>query len=171
MGSHRKNDLLNLFSCSVEKKHKATVETGRWVRRLLQWSWRPWLTPVWRRWGAGSSKPPTLFWRSNWEFTGTSLVVQWLRLCTSQGKWVPALVQEDATCRGATKPVHHNYWTWALEPASHNYWAHVPQLLSLRSRAHALQQEKPPQWEARAPQRRVAPARRNKRKPDRKSVV
>ena len=29
------------------------------------------------------------------------------------------------------------------EPASHNYWAHVP-------RAHALQQEKPPQWEAHA---------------------
>ena len=59
--------------------------------------------------------------------------------------------------------------------------ARVPQLLSLRStacepqllspcattteahapRARALQQEKPPQWEALAPQRRVAPARRN----------
>ena len=31
-------------------------------------------------------------------------------------------------------------------------WAHVPQLLSLCSRAHALQQEKPPQWEAHRPQ-------------------
>ena len=40
-------------------------------------------------------------------------------------------------------------------------YAHAPQLLSLRSRARALQQEKPPQWEARAPQRRVAPTRRN----------
>ena len=47
--------------------------------------------------------------------------------------------------------------------------AHVPQLLSLRAtiteacvpRAHAPQQEKPPQWEAQAPQRRVAPAHRN----------
>ena len=28
-------------------------------------------------------------------------------------------------------------------------------------RARALQQEKPPQWEARAPQQRIAPARRN----------
>ena len=57
-------------------------------------------------------------------------------------------------------------------------WARVPQLLSLCSRArepqllspcattteahvpraHAPQQEKPPQWEARALQRRVAPA-------------
>ena len=34
-----------------------------------------------------------------------------------QGTWVRALVQEDPTCRGATKPVHHNYW------------AHMPQLL------------------------------------------
>ena len=46
-----------------------------------------------------------------------------------QGTRVRALVQEDPTCRGAAKPVHHNYWACALEPASHNYWAHVPQLL------------------------------------------
>ena len=52
---------------------------------------------------------------------------------------------------------------------SHMLWgnkARAPQLLSLRSRAHAprahaLQQEKAPQREARAPQQRVAPARRN----------
>ena len=79
-----------------------------------------------------------------------------------QGTRVQALVWEDPTCLGATKPS-------------------VPQLLSLRSRAcepqllsprpatteahvpraHAPQQEKPLQWEARTPQRRVAPARRN----------
>ena len=46
-----------------------------------------------------------------------------------QGTRVRALVQEDPICRGATKPVRHNYWACALEPASHNYWAHVPQLL------------------------------------------
>ena len=70
-----------------------------------------------------------------------------------QGTRVQALVQEDPTCCGATKPV------------CHNYWARVPQLLSLRattteacvSRACALQQEKPLQWEARAQQQRVAP--------------
>ena len=75
-----------------------------------------------------------------------------------QGTWVWALVREDPTCHGVTKPVRHNYWAWALEPASLNYWgsctttteAHAP-------RACAPQQEKPPQWEARAPQRRVAP--------------
>ena len=41
---------------------------------------------------------------------GTSLVVQWLRIhLPMQGTWVRALVQEDPTCRGATKPVCHNY--------------------------------------------------------------
>ena len=71
-----------------------------------------------------------------------SLVVQWLRICLPmKGTQVRAVVQEDPTCRVATKPVRHNYWACALEPASHNYWAralepashhywaHVPQLL------------------------------------------
>ena len=41
---------------------------------------------------------------------GASLVVQWLRVCEPmQGTWVRALVWEDPTCHGATKPVSHNY--------------------------------------------------------------
>ena len=41
---------------------------------------------------------------------GTSLVVQWLRThLPMQGTQVRALVREDPTCRGATKPMHHNY--------------------------------------------------------------
>ena len=49
---------------------------------------------------------------------GTSLVVQWLRIrLPMQGTRVRALVWEDPTCRGATKPV------------CHSYWARVPQLL------------------------------------------
>ena len=41
---------------------------------------------------------------------GTSLVVQWLRIrLPMQGARVRALVQEDPTCREATKPVRHNY--------------------------------------------------------------
>ena len=100
-------------------------------------------------------------------------MTQWLGIrLPAQGTRVQALVREDPTCRGATKPVRHNYWACALEHASHSYWAHAPQLLSLRSRAcevHLLspratttkaraprasapQQEKPPQWEARPPQ-------------------
>ena len=39
-----------------------------------------------------------------------SLVVQWLRICLPmQGARVRALVWEDPTCRGATKPVSHNH--------------------------------------------------------------
>ena len=71
-----------------------------------------------------------------------------------QGTWVQALVQEDPTCRRATKPVHHNYWARALDPRATTTEARVP-------RACALQQEKPPQWEACAPQWRVAPTHRN----------
>ena len=59
-----------------------------------------------------------------------SLVAQWLWIrLPMQGTRVQALVQEDPTCRGATKPVRHNYWACTLEPVSHNYWARVPQLL------------------------------------------
>ena len=74
---------------------------------------------------------------------GASLVAQWLRICLPmQGTRVRALVWEDPTCRGATRSVSHNYWTCA-------------------SGACAPQQERPRQWEARAPWWRVAPARRN----------
>ena len=76
-------------------------------------------------------------------FSGwTSLVAQWLRIrLPMQGTRVRALVWEDPTCCGTTKPVRHNYWACALKPTSHNYWAHVPQLLKpTRSRARAPQQ-------------------------------
>ena len=90
---------------------------------------------------------------------GLPLVAQWLRIhLPMQGTRVRALVREDPTCCWATN---------------------TPQLLSLCSRAckpqllspHATtteacpQQEKPLQWEARTPHRRVAPARCNYRKP------
>ena len=54
-----------------------------------------------------------------------------------QGMQVRALVREDPTCHGATKPVRHNYWACALEPVSHNYWARERQLL----RPHATTTE------------------------------
>ena len=42
--------------------------------------------------------------------TGASLVAQWLRICLlMQGTRARALVWEDPTCRGATRPVSHNY--------------------------------------------------------------
>ena len=49
------------------------------------------------------------FWRlkrTSW----ASLVEQLLRIrLPMQGTWVRSLVREDPTCRGAMKPVHHNY--------------------------------------------------------------
>ena len=58
---------------------------------------------------------------------GTSLVAQWLGVrLPVQGAWVPSLVQEDPTCRGAAGPVCHGCWTCALEPTG-------PQLLGLRA--------------------------------------
>ena len=80
-----------------------------------------------------------------------------------QGRRVWSLVWEDSTCRGATKPVS------VTQLLSLRSRAREPQLLSPRAaatevrvpKARALQQEKPPQWEARALERRVAPAHRN----------
>ena len=40
----------------------------------------------------------------------TSLVAQWIRIrLPMQGTQVQSLVWEDTTCRGATKPMRHNY--------------------------------------------------------------
>ena len=41
---------------------------------------------------------------------GDSLVAQWLRICLPmRGTRVRALVWEDPICRGAAKPMSHNY--------------------------------------------------------------
>ena len=51
-----------------------------------------------------------------------SLVAQWLRISLPmQGTCVRALVQEDPTCHGTTKPMRHDYRACTLEPVSHNY--------------------------------------------------
>jgi len=52
----------------------------------------------------------------------------------------------------------------ATNPVLHNPRAQEPQLLSPHSRARAPQQEESLQWEARAPQQRVAPICHNQRK-------
>ena len=89
---------------------------------------------------------------------GTSLVVQWSRThLPMQGTRVWALVWEDPTCHRATKPVSHNYW--ACEPQLLSPHATTTEACAPRTRAP--QQQKPPQWEAHAPQWRVAPTCRN----------
>ena len=115
-----------------------------------------------RQWARGPCPHPADGHFIKSKHKGTSLVAQWLRICLPmQGTRVRPLVQEDPTCRGANKPMCRNYWACALEPASHNYWAHMPQLLKPVHLEPVLHNEKPLQWEACVPQRRVAPARRN----------
>ena len=78
---------------------------------------------------------------------GASLVAQWLGIrLPMQGTRVHAPGREGPTCRGATRPVSHNYWACA-------------------SGACGPQRDRPRQWEARAPRWRVAPACHNWRKP------
>ena len=74
--------------------------------------------------------------------------VQWLRIrLPKQGTWVQSLVQENPTCHGATKPMHHSYWSpSALEPVLHDKRSH--------------RSEKPAHHNERA-----TPARRNQRTP------
>ena len=93
-------------------------------------------------------------------FLKVSRVVQLLRShLPMHGTRVRALVQEDPTCCGATKPLCLNYWACALELANRNYWAHMPQLLKpARLEPVLSNKEKPLQWEAHTPQQRVAPA-------------
>ena len=96
--------------------------------------------------------------------------VMWLKshikISQTQGTWVQSLIQEDYTCCGATKPVHHNHWASTLEPSSRNYWAHVPQLPKpVHTQACGPQQEKPPLWEAHKSQWGEAPTHGNQRKP------
>ena len=72
-------------------------------------------------------------------------MAQWLRICLPVwGTRVLSLVWEDFTSCGTTK-------------------AREPQLLSLCYRACALQQKKPPQWEAQAPQLEKAQAKQRPR--------
>ena len=55
---------------------------------------------------------------------GTSLVVQWLRICLLMKEiWVRSLVREDLPCLRATKPVCLNSWALELQlrkPSNHN---------------------------------------------------
>ena len=118
---------------------KGTWEAESCVGRML-WAkvWRQGMQDLFRNslaqmedpyWGALGDKAGKLSWYKN-RGPWASLVAQWLRICLPmQGTQVRALVWEDPTCRGATKPMRHSYWACALEPTSHNYWAHVPQLL------------------------------------------
>ena len=75
-------------------------------------------------------QPPTE--NKAWGFPGGSAVENLLpgqETWGLMGVWSP--IQEDSTCRGATKPVFLNYWACSLEPRSCNYCTHILPLLRL----------------------------------------
>ena len=112
---HRKGTFQSLLPFPVLNQKLISENRMVVVRDCREWEMR------WHR-----SKQMFSYKKKLW----ASLVAQWLRIhLLMQGTRVWALVQEDPTCRGATKPVSHNYWACALKPASHNYWACVPQPL------------------------------------------
>ena len=97
------------------------VERWRGTLRMATWQWLP---------------KGTLF--------RAFLAAQWKRICLlNQETRVWSLIQEDPTCHGAAKSVCHNCWACAVDSGTASTAAAHP-------RAGALQQEKPPQWEARA---------------------
>ena len=64
-------------------------------------------------------------WFSVSSHPGTFLVAQGLRIhLPMQGTRVQALIREDPTCRGATKPVSQNYEPALLEPVLRNKRIH-----------------------------------------------
>ena len=77
---------------------------------------------------------PQAFDKAEWQLTQLSRpfrfllrtfqVARWLKIhLPRQETQVWSLVQEDPTCRRATKPMYHNYWACALEPTGLNYWS------------------------------------------------
>ena len=105
---------------------QAHVVSSSWIALLVprQGSTKPLF--IWELWNSGLSCLALQYGQFSsesfhyWLFLrdlGTSLVVQWLRIhLLMQGTRVRALVWEDPTCRGATKPVRHNLCSRAREP-------------------------------------------------------
>ena len=82
---------------------------------------------------------------SSWGFPGGSVIKNLPANAGDMGL-IPGL--EVFHMPWTTKSVCPNCWAWVLEPRNHNYWARVPQYWSPCTLVRALQQKKPPHWEA-----------------------
>ena len=112
------------FSCSFPTFHAIRYNHNHKVRRLSFCkggeefiSYRQFWNLLLRLFAEASninshvtSELPFLFLKLKIFSFGASLVAQWLRIrLPMQGTRVRSLVQEDPTCRGATKLMCHNY--------------------------------------------------------------
>ena len=115
------------------------VRSHWFLSRAVMWE----TESVWGWAGQDEGHTPGVIW--NWSrgeraIAGThwtSLVVQWLKIRLSmQRTQVWSLVQEDTTCRGAAKPVRHNYWACFLQRLKPKR----PRAVLLKKRSHRNEQ-------------------------------
>ena len=106
------NSTLREWTAQFKNRQKTWTDTSR--KKIHRWQVSIWKNAP-HHMSSGKCKL-----KQQW---GTSLVVQWLRICLPlPGTRVWALLWEDPTCCRTTKPVRHSYWSYALEPANHSYW-------------------------------------------------
>ncbi|KAJ8790301.1 hypothetical protein J1605_021378 [Eschrichtius robustus] len=100
-GGSKEQALEHCCSCVQNLAQYLTVQVPDGISQELRLSPSPLWTGESQGKGRVQSIPPQ---------HDASLVAQWLRICLlMQGTRVRAPVWEDPTCRGATRPVSHNY--------------------------------------------------------------
>ena len=108
---HRLQYLQHMGSVVVVPRFTGSIVVLVTLRRDIGDLWPP------------SSFPPAFYS----QLKNTASGLSWLLSSeepTSQFRTrVQSLIQGDLTCLGKTKPMHHNYWGFALEPGRHNYWS------------------------------------------------
>ena len=132
--------------------HHQTLEITLWQPMFFSgFPWRPWIV-------ASALQPWQDYCVVFLRQAGASMVAQWCSLLVNAGDTVRSLILEDPVGHRSTEAVHHNCWACAPEPGRGSYWAHVLQRLKPSyGRAHALQQERPLQWEPCTPQLESSP--------------
>ena len=111
-----------IFKTETDSQTQRTdfwLQRGRWGWRGMDWEFGisrrkllyiEWINNKVLLYSTGNYIQHPVINHNGKEKRGASLVAQWLRICLPmQGTRVRALVWEDPTCRGATRPVSHNY--------------------------------------------------------------
>ena len=114
-----------LITSLEREKLMGREAAGLWLGRLGSFEALPFLSRLpwsshWPLWGCfltfkeASKGPPWWLSGERWAYIGSPANI---------GELGSSLVWEDSKYCGATKPMHHNYWAWALQPMSCDYWS------------------------------------------------